>query len=118
MIVGEKIKELRLARKLSMRELAELMGYANKSAIVRIERGETDLPQSRIAQFARVLGTTTGHLMGWDEEPENAGTIAAKVVKDRELFKMVEEYYELSETDRYAVRLLVSSLHNKKKTDT
>ena len=118
MVIGEKIRELRLAKKMSLQDLADEMGYANKSAIARIERGDTDLPQSRVAQFARVLNTSTAHLMGWDVEPENAGSVAAKVIKDRDTFNMVEEYFTLSEVDKYTVRLLVASLAAKKKTDT
>ncbi len=116
MIIAEKIKEMRKEQGWSQQELADRMGYS-KSAISRIEGGEIDLPQSRIAQFARVLGTTPGHLLGWDVEPEDAGAIAAKVLKSPETFQMVQDYLNLSEADRYTVRLLVSSLAVKQKKD-
>lgn len=117
MTIGEKIKALRIEQKLSMEELAYRMGYANKSAIARIEKGATDLPQSRISQFARVLGTTPGHLMGWDVEPEKAGSIAAMVLKDRDAFQLVQDYFSLSETDKYTMRLMAASLAAKQKKD-
>lgn len=112
-VLGEKIREKRLEKRMSIQELATLMDY-NKSTISRIERGEIDLPQSRIAEFAKSLGTTPGYLMGWEVEPENAGEIAAKVLKNPETFTMMQDYFELSETDQYAVRLMVSSLKAKK----
>lgn len=116
MIYGERIKARRKELKLTMQELSERMGYS-RSAISRIESGEIDLPQSRISQFARELQTTPGYLMGWDVEPEEAGSVAAKVLKSTETYQMVKEYLELSESDKYAIRLMVSSLKAKQKKD-
>lgn len=116
MVIGERIKKRRKELGWSQLDLAERMGY-NKSTVSRIEKGEVDLPQSRIDQFARVMSTTPGYLFGWDVEPEDAGAIAAKVLKDAEAFQMVQEYFRLSETDKYAVRLLVKSLATKEKKD-
>jgi transcriptional regulator with XRE-family HTH domain len=48
-------------------ELATRMGYKSKSTINKIELGINDIPQSKIVQFADVLGTTPAHLMGWSE---------------------------------------------------
>lgn len=116
MVIAERIKEKRKELGWSQQELADRMDYS-KSAISRIEGGEFDLPQSRISQFARVLGTTPGYLLGWDVEPEDAGAIAAKVLKSSETFQMVQDYFNLSEADKYTVRLLVSSLVAKQKKD-
>lgn len=113
MIIGEKIKARRQELGWSMAELAERMD-CNRSTVLRIERGEFDLTQTRIAQFARVLDVTPGHLMGWDVEPEDAGTLAAKVLKDKELFRFVSDYLALEEKDRYALRLVASSMKAKK----
>lgn len=113
MVVGEKIKARRTELGWSLAELGDRMGY-NRSSVLRIERGEVDLPQSRITQFAQVLGVTPGHLMGWDVEPEEAGTLAAKVLKDKELFKFVSDYLSLDEKDRYAIRLVMASIKEKK----
>lgn len=115
-VLGEKIREKRLEKRMTVQELATLMGY-NKSSISRIERGEIDLPQSRISEFAKSLGTTPGYLMGWEVEPENAGEIAAKVLKNPETFQMVSDYFELSEADQYTARLVIASLKAKQKKD-
>jgi hypothetical protein len=93
------------------------MGYSNHSTITRIEAGKVDLPQSRIAQFAKVLGTTPAHLLGWDAEPEDLGATAAAVLVDPALLSMVQEFQTLSESDKLMVRSLVSSLAAKTKKD-
>lgn len=49
-------------------ELAEKLGYADKSMIAKIEAGVVDLPQSRIEAFAVALGTTKDALTGWTED--------------------------------------------------
>ena len=117
MIVGEKIKERRKELGLSTRELADRMGYANHSTIVRIESGKHDINQSRISEFARVLGTTPAHLMGWDVSAEEAGATAAKVLKNPRIFRFMTNYLSLSEADQLMVDGLVSSLASKQKED-
>jgi transcriptional regulator with XRE-family HTH domain len=68
MTIGEKIKARRTELMLSQRDLCEKMGYSNHSTIGKIEAGKVDIPQSRIVQFAEVLGVSVAYLMGWDEE--------------------------------------------------
>lgn len=60
------IKKQRLALGLTQDDVARMIGYKNKSTIAKIETGKSDLPQSRIADFARVLSTTPEMLMGWE----------------------------------------------------
>lgn len=58
------IKARRIELGLTQQELAEKMGYTNRSSIAKIENGAVDLSQSKIIQFAKVLETTPGSLMG------------------------------------------------------
>lgn len=60
------IKYYRQLRKMSQEELAQKVGYANRSAIARIENGEIDLPQSKIIAIAEALNVDPGVLMGSD----------------------------------------------------
>lgn len=115
--IGARIKARRQELKMTQRELAARMGYTDHTTITRIEAGKSDPPQSRVAQFAKVLGVTPGHLMGWDQEPEELADVAARVLLDPDLLKMVEQYLQLSEQDQYAVRLMVSSMSQKEKAD-
>lgn len=83
MRVGEKIRVRRIQNGLSMQELAERMGYANKSTVARIESGEIDPPQSKVVKFAEALGTSVADLMGWldeeNEKPAVQGELSDKV---------------------------------------
>lgn len=70
MTIGERIKLKRVEKGWSQRDLSAKMKYSNHSTIARIESGTVDIPQSRIVQFAEVLGTTVAYLMGWEENRE------------------------------------------------
>ena len=113
----ENIKTLRKEAKLTQEELAHRTGYTDRSSIARIERGEIDLPQSKIKQFATALGVTPGHLMGWDAEPEDVGAMAAQVIGDPDLLQLVRDYMTMSESDQYALRLMAASIAAKTKKD-
>lgn len=69
------IKRRRQQLKMTQTDLALKMGYADKSMIAKIEKGNVDLPQSKILAFANVLETTPGELMGWDYEAEPTETV-------------------------------------------
>jgi len=60
------IKNLRVENQLTQTELADKTGYSDKSMIAKIEKGQIDLPQSKIEQFAEALNVTPAYLMGWD----------------------------------------------------
>lgn len=61
------IKMKRLLNGWTQSELAQKMGYSDKSMIAKIENGKVDLSQSKIKAFASVLGCSVSDLMGWDE---------------------------------------------------
>lgn len=113
----ENIKTYRKAAKLTQEDLAKLTGYTDRSSIARIEKGEIDLPQSKIKQFAKALGTTPGHLMGWEAGPEELGSVAATVLADQDLLRLVQNYIDLGDADRYALCLMAESLAAKTKKD-
>lgn len=113
--VGKNIAEARKRLEMTQEELAEKVGYRSRSAINKIESGARDLPQKKIAAFAEALGVTPGHLMGWDAKPDDLGALAARVLKDPNTLRMVQDYMSLEESDQYTVRLLVASLAAKKK---
>lgn len=66
----ENIRDLRKQNKWSQEELAQRMGYKDRSSIAKIESGSVDIPRSKILEFARVFGVAPGDLMGWEEKPE------------------------------------------------
>ena len=79
--MGLRIKGLRESKKMSQSELAEKVGYKDKTAIAKVEAGKVDLPQSKISSFAKALDTTTSYLFS-DEQIEKTTTIAAHFDSD------------------------------------
>ena len=65
-----RLGELRLARGLSRRELAAQIVpqkngmHVSERTIVRWERGETRIPEDRIAEFATFFGVSRSFLLG------------------------------------------------------
>ena len=76
------IKSRRTELKMSQDTLAELTGYRDRSSIAKIEKGEVDLAESKIREFAKALKVSPQELMGWDEPDEEPLTIAAHFTGD------------------------------------
>ena len=64
----ERIKKLRTKLSMSQGELAEKVGYTNRSSIGKVEAGAVDLSQSKILAFAKALNTTPQYLMGFEDD--------------------------------------------------
>lgn len=114
MTIGQRIKARRNELKLSQRELCEKMGYSNHSTIGKIETGKVDIPQSRIVQFAEVLGVSVAYLMGWEEEikknPEATAERHFEILMDEDFVGMFDEFHSLDAKKRKIVIDLVHSL--------
>lgn len=98
MTIGERIKARRNELMLSQRDLCEKMGYSNHSTIGKIEAGKVDIPQSRIVQFAEVLGVSVAYLMGWEQIQQKNDIISDVVIRmqtDEEFAAAVESLYKL-----------------------
>ena len=113
--IGNRIKLERTRHGWTQEELAEKMGYKSKSTINKIELGINDLTQSRVLKFAEVLGVTPGYLMGWEDEPDDLGALAANVLKDPVLLSIVKNCLTLDEADLGTVSAVAAGLAGKKK---
>lgn len=82
MSIGERIKQKRIEKGWSQRDLAAKMNYSNHSTVGKIETGKVDIPQSRIVQFAEVLGVSVAYLMGWEDE-QKKNPVAYNEVSDK-----------------------------------
>jgi transcriptional regulator with XRE-family HTH domain len=93
--IGKNISRIRKDLGLTQEDLAKMMGYKSKSTINKIELGINDIPQSKIVQFAEVLGTTPAELMGWKEEEKSDSPTEAELSEGEkmllELFRRVPE---------------------------
>ena len=118
MHIGEKIKARRISLGWSQRDLAERMGYKNHSVIARIEAGSVDLPQSRLDQFASVLGVSHAYLLGLVSEEvsvknDRLAQLIVKMRKDPEYFEAVSNMADLSAADFENIKNLIIALRRK-----
>lgn len=97
------IKSRRTQLKMSQDTLAELTGYKDRSSIAKIEKGEVDLAESKIREFAKALKVSPQELMGWDE-PEEPFTLAAHF-----------EGEEFTEDEMQEIQNFVEFVKNKRK---
>lgn len=72
MNIGDRIKKRREELGLSQEDLALRMGYKSRSAITKIEKGQRDINQSKIVEYAKALETTPAYLMNWDKTDETS----------------------------------------------
>lgn len=99
------IRNRRIELDMTQDELAVRTGYKNRSAIARIERGDVDIPQSKIDTFAAALRTTSSALLGLDGTVE--GQFIDRMKKYAELLsaagmeKLIERAEELAEVPKY-----------------
>jgi len=110
MTIGNRIKQRRMELQWSQRDLAKKMGYQNHSTITKIEAGKVDIPQSRIVQFADVLGLTVADLMGWTEKPQEAAELHFEMIMDEDLTEIFADFKKLDAGKRQLVKDLVHSL--------
>lgn len=85
MTLYDRIRQLRIRAGMSQEDLARAMGYKDRSMITKIESGKVDISQKKILAFARVLHTSPGYLMGWEDEPQLSGS------NDLQLFNDVQD---------------------------
>lgn len=72
MTIYERIKYLRENLNMSQQELADKVGYRDKSAISKVERGDRDINQTMIMKYAKALGVSpTFLLFGKDADDDN-----------------------------------------------
>lgn len=106
--VYENIRARRIALKMTQQELAQKMGYKSTSTIAKIESGENDIPQAKLAVFANALNTTPAELMGLkvvtvgDDEPESLNepddTVTVRISKGKpQLEELIKQLDGLSE---------------------
>lgn len=91
------IKNRRKELNMSQETLADLVGYTDRSSIAKVEKGEVDLPQSKIVLFAKALNVDPGELLGDQKNPNVIpvlGRVAAGIPIDA-----IEEIIDYEEID-------------------
>lgn len=68
MTIGERIKEARLRKGLTLEQLGKAANIG-KTTIMRYETGAiANIPSDKIEMIAKALSVTPAYIMGWDEE--------------------------------------------------
>lgn len=98
------IRSKRIALKMTQQELAQKLGYKSTSTIAKIESGENDIPQAKLAAFAEALNTTTADLMGFKNvkpvQEVSANTVTCTISKGKpQLEELIKKLDRLDEKD-------------------
>lgn len=110
MTVLERIKTLcREKKNISLTTLEHILGYSNGS----LSKAK-DIPSSRIMEVSDFLDVSIDFLMtGKEPEPDfsdESAHLVAKLVRDPELSKALQKYFELSEAKKKHVIELINLL--------
>jgi transcriptional regulator with XRE-family HTH domain len=71
---------------MSQQELAEKVGYKDKSAISKVERGDRDINQTMILKYAKALGVSPTYILfGKDSDTQKAPPIEPELTEGEEL---------------------------------
>lgn len=87
MDMGEKIKQLRISKGMTLEQLGDSVGVG-KSTVRKWENGIiANMRRDKIAKIANALDVTPGYLMGWeDEDPKTElSPEATKIAKAYDL---------------------------------
>lgn len=111
----ENIRARRIALKMTQQELAKKMGYKSTSTIAKIESGENDIPQARLAAFAAALNTIPAELMGLKnitpDQDVPSNTVTCTISKGKpQLEEMIRQLDNLSEKDLNRVIAVIKPL--------
>ena len=96
------IRQFRIDKKMTQDELAKLTGYTDRSSIAKIERGDVDLPQSKIMLIASALNVDAGTLMG------NTGIDQRALTSDES--SLLDDYQKLNAEGKEEARKQVRNL--------
>jgi transcriptional regulator with XRE-family HTH domain len=103
--MGERIKELRIANKLTQEELGNILGV-KKAAIQKYESGKVaNIKRTKIKLLAETLGVTPPYLMGF----ENGDNPVKKITKNDQL--LLDSYHELSPDNQMKLLGMIKLMH-------
>ena len=107
--IGKRIRNRRIELGMTQKELADKLGYKNKSTIGKIENGQNDITQTKVLDFARALETDVSYIMGFDTKDKEKKFILNIAKDDAEFLK---KFHQLSDSHKKIVMALIDSLLN------
>ena len=94
-----------------------------KSAVSQYLSGKSqNMDSSRLYAIAKYLDVSEPWLLGYDvpmerQDPAELGTLAADVLLNPDMLRLVQIYSELEEADKNMLLMLAENMHNKSKKD-
>lgn len=98
MDLGARVREIRKARKWTLKEVAERTGLAI-STISKMERGEISLTYDRFMRLAQGLGLDVGELFDAEAEGFAPGTVSVTRTGDAPLHRSATYDYDMLASD-------------------
>lgn len=109
MTIGDRIKELRLKKKLTQADLAKLVGLTYIQ-IGRYEKQKSNPSSDVLQRLAEALETSTDFLMNGSTDK-----IASEKLTDKELLNLFKSVEELDEEDKKMIKTFLDALVTKRK---
>ena len=69
--IGDRIRNRRIELGYTQDEMAQKMGYKNRSTVTKMESSE-ELPLKKIRSIAEILEVSPAYLMGWEVDVNNS----------------------------------------------
>lgn len=94
-----------------------------KSAVSQYLSGKSqNMDSSRLYAIAKYLDVSEPWLLGYDvpmerQDPAELGALAADILLNPDMLRLVQIYSELAETDKNMLLMLAENMHNKTKKD-
>jgi transcriptional regulator with XRE-family HTH domain len=108
MAIGERIKELRVQKKLTQTDLAKLVKLTYIQ-IGRYEANESNPSADVLQRLAHALDTTTDFLMKGTEDEAVAAQLS-----DKELLKQYKQVEQLNQEDKHLVKTFIDAFLTKR----
>lgn len=101
MTVGERIKNLRKEKKMTLEDVANQIGVS-RATVLKYETGAiSNIPTERVHQLANLFKVTRPYLMGWTDErgvnpAENLDRVAEKLLESNKLSSQAGGYWTMN----------------------
>lgn len=108
---GDRLKEIRKQKNMSLEEFAKLLG-TSKQALSRYELGQVDPKISQVRKYARILGLSIDYLMGDEEAEVDKNVFWRRKEKRQPFYKIfIEITKEKMHLDIYDVARITGMTH-------
>lgn len=116
--LGVKIKNRRIELNMTQDELANKVGYTNRTTICKIESGKNDIPRNKLLKFAEALKVPPNYLFDERSKSLESGFDSLKrymIEQDPAGVNKILNAWEDNQRKKHELYELVSSMYN---TDT